>query len=271
MTSGLQTATLSDQRSLQTRKPFGSCSLRMDQRLIANGLQRASPTNTHCKQPSRSPAIQEKGYWILNRRYTHRFIPEHPEINDRCKRSLNLETAGASMERHAVGGLMFQGLSPSHGVLAHGRVCKPFAHERWPICTECWPGRWRIRTKCWPSNSPVCKPVLYCSQAATPMAGTPGGVCLRGRACHHPLACRATKREYVSACCTHHPPTPRGTMIATATRTRPAPGPLRLSPEAWCVATPRVGVVCAHVQLPCVRALDVWSPVPVCIVPATHR
>ena len=52
-------------------------------------------------------------------------------------------------------------------MLAHGPVCKPFAHERWPICIECWLAGWRIRTKRWPTKVLVCKPSQLALQAAT--------------------------------------------------------------------------------------------------------
>jgi hypothetical protein len=51
----LQTATLFDQHSLQTRRPLGRPSWYMDQDCIANSLQTARRTHTHCKQPSRLP------------------------------------------------------------------------------------------------------------------------------------------------------------------------------------------------------------------------
>jgi hypothetical protein len=66
---------------------------------------------------------------------------------------------------------MCQPLPCLHGVLAHAPVCKPFAPECWPICIECWPASVRIRTYRWPEKGFVCKPEVYCSQAATPSAG----------------------------------------------------------------------------------------------------
>ena len=52
-------------------------------------------------------------------------------------------------------------------MLAHRLVCKPFAHERWPLRTQRWPEWSRIRTERWPEQGSVCKPARYCSQAAT--------------------------------------------------------------------------------------------------------
>jgi hypothetical protein len=64
---------------------------------------------------------------------------------------------------------MFQPLPRSQGVLAHGHVCKPFAHECWLIRHERWPKGSCIRTDRWPTHALVCKPEGYCSQAATAM------------------------------------------------------------------------------------------------------
>jgi hypothetical protein len=64
--------------------------------------------------------------------------------------------------------LISQPLSRSQCLLVHEPVCKPFAPKCWPICTECWPASVRIRTKRWPEYALVCKPEVYCSQAATP-------------------------------------------------------------------------------------------------------
>src|SRR5687768_13206681 len=64
--------------------------------------------------------------------------------------------------------VIFQPLACSHGVLAHGRVCKPFAHERWLIRHERWPKASCLRTERWPISARVCKPERSCSQAATP-------------------------------------------------------------------------------------------------------
>src|SRR5262249_20120247 len=63
--------------------------------------------------------------------------------------------------------LIFQLLPCSQCVLAQWRVCKPFAHECWPIRTERWPASTGIRTKRWPTKALVCKPARFCSQAAT--------------------------------------------------------------------------------------------------------
>ena len=71
------------------------------------------------------------------------------------------EAAAASL------GLICQLLSYSQAMLACMPVCKPFAHERRPIRTECWSTGTRIRTKRWPTHARVCKPAPYCSQAAT--------------------------------------------------------------------------------------------------------
>jgi transposase len=46
-------------------------------------------------------------------------------------------------------------------------VCKPFAPACWLVRTERWPEGSRIRTERWPKHVLVCKPELYCSQAAT--------------------------------------------------------------------------------------------------------
>ena len=49
-------------------------------------------------------------------------------------------------------------LPPSQGVLAQGRVCKPFTHECGLIRTERQPtGAW-IRTDRWPTRARVRKP-----------------------------------------------------------------------------------------------------------------
>jgi hypothetical protein len=70
---------------------------------------------------------------------------------------------------------MFQPLPRSQGVLAHGHVCKPFAHECWLIRHERWPKGSCIRTDRWPTHARVCKPEGYCSQAATAIPPTPEG------------------------------------------------------------------------------------------------
>src|SRR6266498_4509167 len=88
------------------------------------------------------------------------------------KGSFNLETAYRG-DAEAWQELIFQPLPCSQGVLAHGRVCKPFAHECWLIGQERWPTRSRIRTHRWPTHALVCKPEGYCSQAATPRGAIP--------------------------------------------------------------------------------------------------
>ena len=55
-------------------------------------------------------------------------------------------------------------------MLAHGPVCKPFAHERWLIRHERWPKASCLRTDRWPTSARVGKPEGSCSQAATFMA-----------------------------------------------------------------------------------------------------
>jgi hypothetical protein len=74
-----------------------------------------------------------------------------------------------SGEAEARQALMFQPCPRLQGVLAQGRVCKPFAHECWLICHERWPKGWLIRTYRWPTHAPVGKPEVYCSQATTAM------------------------------------------------------------------------------------------------------
>jgi hypothetical protein len=60
----------------------------------------------------------------------------------------------------------------SQGVLAHGPVCKPFAHERWLIRHERWPKAPCLRTDRWPTSARVGKPEGSCSQAATARGST---------------------------------------------------------------------------------------------------
>jgi hypothetical protein len=71
-------------------------------------------------------------------------------------------------EAAAYRALIVQPLAHSHGVLARGRVCKPFARECWLIRHERWPKRACIRTDRWPTYARVGKPEGSCSQAATP-------------------------------------------------------------------------------------------------------
>jgi hypothetical protein len=66
---------------------------------------------------------------------------------------------------------MVQPFACSQGVLAHGRVCKPFAHERWQIRNQRWSKASCLRTERWPTSARVCKPDGFCSQAATPTTG----------------------------------------------------------------------------------------------------
>ena len=77
-----------------------------------------------------------------------------------------METADRG-EAEGYQALIVQPLPRSQGVLAHGRVCKPFAYECWLIGDERWPtGSW-IRRDRWPTSAHVGKPEVYCSQAAT--------------------------------------------------------------------------------------------------------
>jgi hypothetical protein len=61
--------------------------------------------------------------------------------------------------------LIVQPLACSHGVLAHGRVCKPFARECGLIRHKRWPTAPCIRTDRWPTSARVGKPEGCCSQA----------------------------------------------------------------------------------------------------------
>jgi hypothetical protein len=111
--------------------------------------------------------VQIKGDEDLNHRLIHRKKQFESGIDLGEKGTFNLETTYRG-EADACQVLIVQPLPRSHGVLAPGRVCKPFAHECWLIRHERWPMGSCIRIDPWPTSARVCKPERSCSQAATP-------------------------------------------------------------------------------------------------------